>query len=167
MDIISHGLYAGIAFGRKQKREYITAFLFGILPDLIAFGPYFLSMFLGIAAGPTGDFDNPKAIIVPNYVHAIYNVSHSLVIYAIFFALLWLLAKKSFAKLTFGWPLHILVDIPLHSLQFFPTPFLWPISNFHIDGTSWGNPYIFFPNLAFIVIIYTYWYFKNKKAKLN
>ncbi len=42
MDIFSHGLYGGVAFGRISKRDYITAFLFGIAPDLLAFGTFFL-----------------------------------------------------------------------------------------------------------------------------
>lgn len=167
MDILSHGLYAGIAFGRKKRRDYITAFMFGILPDLLAFGPFFLMAFLGFVPFPFGRIEPPTANVVPQYVHSIYNVTHSLVIYLLVFAVLWALGKKSFAKLTFGWPLHILVDMPLHTINFFPTPFLWPISNLHIDGTPWSNPYIFFPNVIVLIVIYSYWYFKRKNEKLG
>lgn len=164
MDIFSHGLYGGVAFGRRSKKDYLTAFLFGIGPDLLAFGPFFLSVLLGFAKWPT-HFEPPSNGMIPQYVHSFYNVTHSLVIYGIFFALLWWVFKKrDFAKLTLGWPLHILVDIPTHSTAFFPTPFLWPVSDFHINGVPWSEPYIFIPNVLVIVGLYTYWYIKRKKS---
>lgn len=167
MDILSHGLYGGIAFGRKTRRNYITAFLFGISPDLLAFGPFFISAFLGFTPMPFGRIEPPSSNFIPQYVHSIYSVTHSLIIYVVFFAVLWFLGKKSFAKLTFGWPLHILVDMPLHSSDFFPTLFLWPFSNWYIDGIPWSNPYIFFPNVIFLIALYIYWYFQNKEKDIN
>ncbi len=163
MDILSHGLYGGVAFGKKSKRDYIIAFLFGIGPDLLAFGPFFVSMLLGFTSWPFGKIEPPNYPVVPQYVHNIYDVTHSLVIYGLFFSLLWWLGKKSFAKLTLGWPLHILVDMPTHSSAFFPTPFLWPVSHFHINGTPWSEPFIFIPNVILIIILYTYWYIKDRK----
>src|SRR3990167_8761132 len=109
MDIFSHGLYGGLAFGRKNKRDYIAAFLFGIAPDLLTFGPFFImSLFSGSLSG------QPDLAMIPPYIFAVYNVTHSLVIYALLFVLLWLLGKKHLAKLTLAWPLHILIDIPTH-----------------------------------------------------
>jgi membrane-bound metal-dependent hydrolase YbcI (DUF457 family) len=64
-----------------------------------------------------------------------------------------------------AWPLHILVDIPTHSSQFFPTPFLWPVSDFYINGVSWGQPIIFIPNAILIVCLYVYYFFFSKKAR--
>lgn len=165
MDIISHGLYGGVAFGRKSKKDYAIAFLFGILPDLVAFGPFFLLAFLGFAPLPFDRIEPPNNNLIPSYVHSIYNMSHSLVIYGLFFALLWVLGKKAFAMLTLGWPLHIIVDMPLHTKNFFPTPFLWPVSDLHIDGIPWSRPYIFLPNVIFIIIVYSIWYYRSKKRK--
>lgn len=165
MDIFSHGLYGGVAFGKKSRKDYIIAFLFGVGPDLASFGIFFLSAILGFASFPTGKFEPPNYPLIPDYVHSLYNVSHSLVIYGIFFALLWFLGKKTFAKLTLGWPLHILVDIPTHSSAFFPTPFLWPVSSFHVDGVPWGHAAIFIPNVVLIIGLYTYWYIKRKRER--
>lgn len=57
-----------------------------------------------------------------------------------------------------AWPLHILVDIPTHSERFFPTPFLWPLSDFHVDGHPWSDPRIFIPNVILIAGLYTWYY---------
>lgn len=164
MDILSHGLYGGVAFGRNSRRNYLTAFFFGIGPDLFSFGIFFLVRIIGYGQVSMG---KPDIASIPKYVHSLYDFTHSFVPYAVFFAILWFLGKKTFAYLTLGWPLHILVDMPVHSLEFFPTPFLWPISDIRIDGIPWSNPYIFFPNVIFIVVIYSYWYLKRKHAVTN
>lgn len=159
MDIVSHGLYGGVAFGRMSKRDYITAFLFGIAPDLSAFGTFFVMSLVS-----TGALGRPNLATIPSYVFGIYDFSHSLVVYSAFFALVWFLGYRHFAKLTLAWPLHILVDIPTHDATFFPTPFLWPISDFHVDGTSWGQPMIFIPNVLLLLGLYGYWYVRRKTS---
>ena len=164
MDIFSHGLYGGVAFGRKSRRDYLTAFLFGVGPDLLSFGFFFLAIGLGIESWPVGNFTPPGAKVIPEYIHFLYGITHSLVIYAIFFAILYLLGKKKFAWLTLGWPLHILVDIPTHSNGFFPTPFLWPLSDFSVNGIPWAHPVIFIPNLIVLIVLYAYWYKKRKRG---
>lgn len=158
MDIFSHGLYGGVAFGRMSKRDYITAFLFGIAPDFLAFGIFFIINLFSF-----GSFGKPDLASIPQYILTIYDFSHSLVIFSAFFALLWFLGYKHFAKLTLAWPLHILIDIPTHDSTFFPTPFLWPISDFHIDGVSWGQPMIFIPNVILLLGLYLYWYIQTRK----
>lgn len=159
MDILSHGLYGGVAFGRRKKRDYLTAFLFGIGPDLVAFGTFFITSLIF-----SGNVGKPSLESIPQYVFSIYDFSHSLVVYSIFLAILWFLGKRHFAKLTLGWPLHILVDIPTHDASFFPTPFLWPVSDFSIDGIPWSQPMIFIPNVIVLVSLYLYWYLKRRKA---
>ena len=159
MDVFSHGLYGGVAFGRMSRRDYITAFLFGIGPDIVAFGTLFISSL--IFSGTVG---RPSLETIPSYVFTIYDFSHSLVVFAAFFAMVWFLGYTHFAKLTLAWPLHILVDIPTHDASFFPTPFLWPISDFHIDGVSWGHPMIFIPNVILLLCLYGFWYVQRKKS---
>lgn len=162
MDIFSHGLYGGVAFGRLSKRDYITAFLFGIAPDLSAFGIFFITSLIS-----RGAIGKPNLETIPSYIFSIYDFSHSLVVFVVFFAFLWFLGYKHFAKLTLAWPLHILVDIPTHDSTFFPTPFLWPISDFSVDGISWGHPMIFIPNVILLLGLYGYWYIKRRKIRKN
>ncbi len=162
MDILSHGLYGGVAFGRKSRWDYVIAFFFGIGPDLLAFGPLFIAGLLGFRSWPQ-QMEPPVESSIPSYVFTAYDITHSLVIYAVFFAILWLLGNRHFALLTLGWPLHILVDIPTHSSAFFPTPFLWPLSDFSINGMQWGQPLIFIPNLILLLGLYGYWLIQHRK----
>ncbi len=164
MDIISHGLYGGIAFGRKSKISYWKAFFFGIMPDLFSFGIFFAMNILMLASGPDFEKGPPDPSLIPTYVHSLYNVTHSLIVAALVIGGVWLFLKKPMIEL-FAWPLHILVDIPTHSTAFFPTPFVWPVSSFRIDGVSWGHPYIFFPNVIFLVILYGVWYVRRRMKR--
>lgn len=165
MDIISHGLYGGVGFGRKNKRAFLIAFLFGILPDALSFGVYFVLGIFGFIELGTNGGGPPDPKFIPQFVYIMYDITHSLVIFALFAGILYLLGRKTLLWLSLGWPLHILVDIPTHDATFFPTPFLWPISNFTIDGVSWGTPWIFFPNVALIIGLYTYWWYSHKKRR--
>jgi membrane-bound metal-dependent hydrolase YbcI (DUF457 family) len=166
MDIISHGLYGGVAFGRKSKISYWKAFFFGVMPDLFSFGLFFVANILTLSSGPDFASGPPDPATIPQYVHMLYDVTHSLVVATVVILCVWFVFKKHIIELL-AWPLHILVDIPTHSSAFFPTPFLWPISDFNIDGTSWGVSYIFIPNVILLVCLYGYWYIKNRRSKAS
>src|SRR5687767_16023031 len=43
MDVLAHGLWGGVAFGRKTRWQWRGAVWLGMAPDLLAFGPFFLS----------------------------------------------------------------------------------------------------------------------------
>ena len=167
MDIISHGLWGGVAFGRKSRKQYWQAFFFGIVPDLFSFGIYTIASVLRI-----GDVANAQRVgqhdmaQIPHYVGFLYNYTHSLIIFTLVFGAVWILRKKPLMVML-AWPLHILVDIPSHAETFFPTPFLWPISTFHINGISWGHPIIFFPNVILLVLVYAWWYLKKNNFIKN
>jgi hypothetical protein len=42
-------------------------------------------------------------------------------------------------KLLGAWLLHILVDVPTHSKAKWGPRFLWPFSDFAVDGLSWAE----------------------------
>lgn len=164
MDIVSHGLWGGAAFGRKNKKSFWLAFLFGVLPDFLAFGPFFIGTFLGIYQRLNfSGAEPPDPSLIPSYVGQVYNLTHSLVIFAAALLVVWVIFKKIRPEIL-AWGLHIFVDIPTHSYKFFPTPFLWPVLDFKVDGVSWGHPYIFFPNIALLILLYL-WFFIIKKRK--
>lgn len=168
MDIVSHGLYGGVAFGRRSRKEYWSAFFFGIAPDLFSFGPYVVLTWLGVLAHPSwGSGQHPPEAMIPTFVHTAYHYTHSLVIFALVFGLVTLIRRRPYLPLL-AWPLHILVDIPTHSDRFFATPFLWPISDFHINGISWSQPIIFFPNLVLLGGLYVwFWWFQSRHSSNN
>ncbi len=162
MDIISHGLWGSIAFGRKNKKSFWTAFLIGIAPDIISFSPFFIGVFLGIYPSPNFHAGPPPTAVIPYYINYFYNATHSLIIFSLVFLIVYLIFKKPFLPLL-AWALHIFTDIFTHSYDFFPTPFLWPISNYKFNGTNWGEPIIFIPNLLLLSIFYGYFYLTKRQ----
>ena len=157
MDVFSHGLWGGVAFGRKNRRSFITACAFGVAPDLLSFGVLFVLMVFGFTTLPDFSLEPPDPTSIPQYVHALYNVTHSLVVFMGIFGLLWLYVKRPVWE-SLAWMLHVLVDIPTHSYDFFPTPFLWPVSGLMVDGVPWSSPWIFIPNVILLAGAYL-WFF--------
>ena len=101
----------------------------------------------------------PDPRIIPEYVYHAYNVTHSLVIFAVVFTLAWLVMKK-IPWVLGAWGLHILCDIPTHSTRFFPTPYLWPFPTPFVNGHRWSTPTFMLANYSCItatyLAIYTY-----------
>lgn len=164
MDIVSHGLWGGIAFGRKRKNLYWWAFGFGVMPDLLSFGIYTAANVLGLVSGPDWERGLPDPTVIPQFIHTLYNFTHSLIIFALVFGLVWFLRRKPFLPLL-AWGLHILIDIPTHSAAFFPTPFLWPVSNFMVNGVNWGQPIIFYPDVILLAAGYSIWWVNRRRKK--
>lgn len=163
MDIISHGLWGGIAFGRRNKRQFWWSFFFGIMPDLLSFGILTASVWLGIGIAPDWSGGPPAMSSIPSYVSSLYNVTHSLVVFVVVFLIAWLILKRP-PLVMLAWPLHIIVDIFTHTSAFFPTPFLWPIFNVKVSLISWADPRIFIPNVLLLLIVYAIYYVRSKKA---
>lgn len=163
MDILSHGMWGGLAFGRKSKKSFWLSFCIGIAPDLFSFGLFSAMNILGIVSGPDWSSGTPDMNSIPSYVHYLYNCTHSFFIFAIVFGLVLALYKRPVYEM-FAWPLHILMDIPTHSIKFFPTPFLWPFGNYQVDGIPWSHPWIFFSDWILLAIfsLYFFWWKKRK-----
>jgi hypothetical protein len=153
MDTLAHGLWGGAAFGQRDH-QWKWAFLWGMCPDLFSFGPFFLTHLGDIGErwahhhmGP------PDPRTIPAYVYHAYNVTHSLVIWAILAAVAWKLYGHR--AWPFGaWGLHILCDIPTHSTRFFPTPYLWPFPTPYFNGRSWGRLSFMLANYTGIALTY-------------
>lgn len=172
MDIFSHGLWAVAAgkFGEKKIKKPLNTWLviwWGIFPDLFAFAVPFIWFGVEIISGSISirEIPHPQAGEPPSFAagykvyqlaSSLYNVSHSLVIFAVcFFLARWLLKRIPWEM--FGWLLHILIDIPTHSYKFFPTPIFWPISGWEFrDGFSWGTTWFMVLNITSLVLVYGY-----------
>jgi magnesium-transporting ATPase (P-type) len=161
-------LWTGALYKRAPKKQLSSAkvwlsVFFGVAPDLLSFGILFTSYFLrnGLNRPEFLTLEPPDPSLIPNYVSVAYNYTHSLVVFAVIFALVWLLFKKPFIPLS-AWALHILIDIPTHTSAFFPTPFLWPLSSFKVSGISWGEPWFLLLNYSAIILVYFIIYVKQK-----
>jgi len=176
MDVIAHGLWGGIIAKTANKHKLtkkpvkISWFIFwSILPDIFTF-TFLVAWFLGsillgfgtLANLPHFQVSEPMpqdTYFVVQLTHWLYNFSHSLIIFLVVFAVV-SLRKKGFAWVITGWLFHILIDIPTHSYKFFPTPFLWPLSNWKFDGISWSSPWFEVVNYLLIVVVY-FWLYRR------
>lgn len=162
MDVVSHGLWGGTAFGRKNKKSFLAGVAFGMLPDIIPFGPFFLATLFGSTPAPNWHGGHADVHTIPTYVFSLYQWTHSLVIFGIVFLLVWAFYKKPFVPM-FAWGLHIVMDIPTHVAPFFPTPFLWPFSSYTVSGIAWIDPIIFIPNVLLLAWVYAVWYHDSSR----
>ncbi|MET0516865.1 MAG: hypothetical protein ABW047_16235 [Nitrospiraceae bacterium] len=156
MDIVSHGLWGAITFGRKSRSSFGMAFVIGLAPDLFSFGILWAAAALGFSEKPDFSHGTPPESTIPLYVHHLYNVTHSFVLFLLVFVLIRIVFKRPLWELA-AWGLHVLVDIPTHSFTFFPTPFLWPLSDWKFDGWQWMTPTILVPNYVLLSLLYA-WY---------
>jgi hypothetical protein len=171
MDIVSHGLWAGAAYkaaNRKRARDFFNvklAAFWGVFPDLFAFTIPFLVLLFRLATGAMswGEWPSPNHVEPGTRdVHAVfpatrilYSASHSAVIFLSVFAMSWFFWKKPPREMG-GWLLHILLDVPTHTYLFYPTPFLWPISDFKISGFSWATPWFLAANYGALFLTYVF-----------
>ena len=154
MDIFAHGLWSFAIF---HKRNYVWwAVFFGVLPDILSFGIlFFMNLFNGnLQRGPQA------LSTLPKWLFMAYNLTHSLVLFATIFLALFLITKSWYWPLL-AWAIHILIDIPTHSTRFFPTPFLWPISNYVFNGISWATPWFMLINYLSLIIVFVLIYVKK------
>ena len=151
MDTFSHTLWGKGLFGYRKYGKW--ALLFGALPDLLSFGLYFIVRF--ITQGVSMEFGKPTLESIPNWVFIMYDISHSWVI-AFLFIIIFLQINKEICFPMLAWPFHILLDFPFHSKEYFPTPILWPISDYRFDGIPWSNPYIWIGNIACIIVLFLF-----------
>ncbi len=159
MDIFAHFLWTFALFFKRKDRW--LAGLFGILPDVASFGPHFI---LSFVAGTT-IFGRPELSTIPGSVFILYNLTHSLVVFALAVLIIYFITKKIYWFIT-GWGLHVLIDIPTHTKDFFPTPFLYPFPQPFINGIRWSDSTFMKINYGLLVIVYgilIYWVLKNEK----
>lgn len=165
MDIVSHGLWGNLVFKTRTKKQFALIFIFSCLPDFLSEGVLFLFILFKFPGMPNLESGHPNITDFPLYAQNFYNFTHSLVIFFIVFFLIWAIQKKPLWILG-TWFVHIVIDIPTHSFELFPTPFLWPVFDFKFNGIHWGNPIVLIVDCILIVIIYLALFFPRiKKLK--
>lgn len=156
MDTLSHALWGRGLFGFRGMPW--QALFFGAMPDLASFG---ILIVINIFTGNIPQFGEPPPVeSIPDWVFLCYDISHSYVTVCLAIGIVHRFQKDlAFAML--GWPFHILLDFPFHTKAYFPTKLFYPITDFYFDGTPWSNPYIWFPNVAGIIILFIWRYRSN------
>lgn len=161
MEIVAHGLWAAAA-AITAKRATTARISVGwsvwwaAFPDVLAFGPMVAASLWLRLAGGAGSVDGHR---LP-HVHIglpLYPAGHSLIVLVAVFVIATILARRIVFELL-GWLLHILIDIPTHSLSYYATRFLWPISDYRIDGIAWWTPWFWAATYAALgVVWFTLW----------
>ena len=158
MDTLSHALWGKGLFGYRKYRW--LPLLFGAIPDLLSFGVYFL---FDLISNPSNfKMGKPSIDEIPHWVYGLYDISHSMVVALVCILIVYKL-NKDIAFSMLAWPLHIIIDFFTHSIQFFPTPILWPLSDYRFDGVPWSNPIVWFLNILCIIVIFIY---RSKRVQL-
>ncbi len=147
MDTLSHTLWGGGLFG--YRGHFWIAIIFGAFPDLVSFALLHIINF--ISNGFVAEL--PSFASLPAWLFINYSISHSLLVAAgvITLVAFW---RKDIAYAMLSWPFHILLDAPFHTAEFFPTKFFWPVSDFFIAGIPWSNPWVWYANVAGLVVLY-------------
>lgn len=189
MDILAHTLWANAGARaanavaeKKNKKLHISpgwAAFWGVFPDLFAFTIPFALRFYYLLIGSTAFskfFERPSLPALAQDVHSqggfdiahyLYNYSHSLVIWAVVFIIVWIIFKRPRYELL-GWALHILIDIPSHILAFYPTPFLFPLSDYRFPfGIQWSNQWFMIINYCALLVVWGKIAFSNYRSKLS
>ena len=132
-----------------------------------------------------------NAFFIFRLTDVLYHISHSLIIFFTLFFLTWIICWYRFTRkqkseihtldnahhqkshctpcweMT-GWFIHIVTDIPTHSSTFYPTLFLWPLSDWCFNGASWGNMQFIITNYTALLIVFIVLrFFKRAKGKRN
>lgn len=177
MDVFSHGLwsaaiYKGANIKAKQRMKTRLAIFFGVFPDVFSFALLFIWLFRGLIFGGLNFSDfpmldaaepaRPDTLLIFKITNALYSFSHSLIMFFVVFGAVFLILKRAVWEM-FAWLLHILIDIPTHSYQFYPTPFLWPVSDLKLDGFLWSAPWFMILNYSALAIVFILLRKKYKK----
>lgn len=185
MDIFSHAFWTAVAaknanskikhFKNKKSINVVWVATWGVLPDIFAFAPVFISaaltFLLGVGNQSVFTIPHPSEIEPVNrdtlfifrLTHALYNISHSAIIFISVFTLVCLITKKIRWEML-GWLFHILIDVPTHSYKFYPTPVFWPLASWKFNGISWATPWFMTINILAILVV-TSIYIIRRKSK--
>ena len=167
MDVFSHWLW-GMALTRGKVSWKVSGPM-GVLPDLMAFVP---SSIYGLIYGiERVEVDTAVTSDLP-VAWSIYQWTHSLTIVLILFLTAWYVLKSKEHEnpkymawmFVLPWFFHILMDIPGHTIDFFPTPFLHPFSDLMFDGVRWSTWWFFWPQ---VIILGSVWWYILKKEKVQ
>jgi hypothetical protein len=178
---------------RFALRKFRTGwFVFwGVMPDLFSFTPAVAWLVWQVVIEGVPFSEVPRPELLPpevrqtfpvfRLINVLYHLSHSLIIFTGIFLLAWAIRRYRLKSLygapmsgspqsagrpcweMTGWLLHILIDIPTHTRRLYPTPFLWPLSDFTIDGISWGRPWFLALNYSSLLIVFLLLWLKSER----
>ncbi len=167
MDVLAHALWtAPAAIAARQRSRYPIhlgwAVFWGIFPDLFSFTVPAVLRVWWYATGVTASLlPDAKSAQRLQFVWRLYYGSHSLIVFATVFGVVWVLARRPVLELL-GWGLHILIDIPTHK-GIFAVPFLWPLSSFALSGIRWESGWFLVINYTALLLIFSWMWVRKRR----
>lgn len=187
MDIFAHTLWTNIAarkvnqtLVKKQQPKISLGWMtfWGIFPDLAAFTYPFAIRFLSVLVGELSLYNffllrrppvSEEAVFSNgfNVTAYVYPFSHSIIIFGLVFIIAWIIWRRPRFELL-GWALHIIIDIFTHSAAFYPTPFLFPISDWRfLYGVAWREQWLMIVNYSALLLVWSRLLWQKYFSKLN
>ena len=159
MEIIAHGLWAaaaaiGVQRSTKAGIRVGWAVWWAAFPDVLAFGPSFaIGLWFRFAGVSNSGAAEGHALPHVHVGLPLYPAGHSLIVSLLVFGLVTILARRIVFEML-GWMLHIVIDVPTHSLSYYATRFLWPVSDYRIDGIAWWTPWFWVATYGALGVVY-------------
>lgn len=172
MDLLAHGLWAGLGVRWLARRHRVTrpqavaAVTLSVLPDLAHLLPVLAWAVLG---GGTAQDVVDYAVALPGQepampiwvgglAHHLHCILHSALIAGAATLLLWSWRQHLGLALA-GWWLHIVIDVLTHSADFYPVPVAYPLTQQGFDGLAWNTPA--FLVLNYLALILVAWWLRR------
>ena len=163
MDIVAHGLWAGIGVSAASRywaidrKTAIATVLAAMVPDVIQLLPFVGRVLFDadgvkvltayVTALPGMEPALPPA--VASLTHHLHCIMHSAVVAGVVTALYWIVMRSLWLPLL-GWWSHIVIDVFSHSADFYPVPVLYPFTERGFDGLAWNTPWFMVANYLVI-----------------
>jgi hypothetical protein len=164
VDIVAHGLWAGIGIALARRRWPISnrtaaaTVTLAMLPDLAQLAPLLaLAIAHGqfdvlrtyAAASPGGEPALPPTLAL--LTHHLHCILHSAVVAGAVTALVHWRRASVWVPL-WGWWSHIVIDVFTHSADYYPVPVLYPFTQRGFDGLAWNTPWFLALNYAALAL---------------
>ena len=169
MDLLAHALWAGAAAKALDANVGVSRATFAgivalaVAPDVVPMLPVLayaverpeaVSFVVAYAtAAPDSEPALPPAIAWAT--HHLHCTMHSVVVLALVTSLAWAWRRR-FPLVLAGWWLHVLLDVPTHSADFYPVPLLYPLSDRVFHGVAWHEPWLLAANYVALALAYAW-----------
>ncbi len=164
MDILAHGLWAWAGGevlrrrGHLTKRTLAAGVALTLAPDLIQMLPVLAGVLIGqislgefLAYATANPDQEPIKVawvsVSANHLHC---VMHSVIIAGVVSLVAWWRWPVILYPLL-GWWLHIAIDVPTHSSDYYAVPIFYPISFRGFNGIAWTSPWFIGMNYVALV----------------
>ena len=174
MDVLSHGLWA-TAFGELLRRQGLAtkpqvagAAAFGLMPDLVALAPVSIwALGSESASGAIRAYIFAQPGSEPVMAPWAHWLEHNIHCSAHRVLVLGLVTLLSFWKFRWwlvplmGWWLHLALDVPTHSREYYAVTIFYPLTEWSFDGIAWTHPAVIGANYVALAVAYG-WLFATR-----